>query len=61
VDLTVVIALYIVGALVAMYLAQLRGYWWPIGLVFGAIVGPFAPVVMIVLPNRKRRRAESRR
>ena len=56
---SVVIPLYVVGALVAMYVAQARGYWWPIGLAMGAALGPVAPVALFVLPNRKRKRTRS--
>ncbi len=51
-----VIALYVAGTVVAMWLAQARGYWWPIGLAMGAALGPVAPAALFVLPNRKRRR-----
>jgi hypothetical protein len=54
-----IIPLYVVGAAVAMYLAQARGYWWPIGLAVGLVSGPLAPVVMFILPNRRAKRSAS--
>lgn len=54
-DANIIIPLYVAGALAGMYLAQARGYWWPIGLAFGLVIGPFAPAAMLILPNRKRR------
>ena len=50
------VPLYVVGTIVAIYVAQARGYWWPIGLAAGLATGPVAPLVMFILPNRKRKR-----
>ncbi len=55
-----ILVLYVAGALVAMWLAQARGYWWPIGLALGALLGPVAPIAALILPNRKRRRSAPR-
>ncbi|HWO93660.1 MAG TPA: hypothetical protein VNL92_02760 [Dehalococcoidia bacterium] len=55
-SIAVLVALYVAGMLVAAWAAQRRGYWWPLGAGLGIAVGPAAPVVMFLLPDRRRRR-----
>ena len=60
-NIQIVILLGIIGTVAAVYVAQMRGYWWPIGLVVGVLLPGIAPLVMLVLPNRKKKRSASPR
>ena len=60
-NIQIVILAGVIGTIAAVYVSQARGYWWPIGLAVGVLLPGIAPLVMLVLPNRKKKRAASPR
>lgn len=55
----IVILAGIIGTVAAVYVSQARGYWWPIGLAVGVLLPGIAPLMMLVLPNRKKRKRDA--
>ncbi len=51
------LGLYALGTFAAVWVARARGYWWPIAIGMGLLLGPLAPAVLLVLPNRHKARS----
>ena len=59
VDAAWFVPLYVIGAIIGIYVGKGRGYGRPIGALLGLLTGPVAPLVMLALPNRKKKRDAS--